>query len=1015
MPGAEVTFAGTRRARRGDARAGGGLCVRSLRGAGVSAHAPRSLWPGRWRSTSPRRPPACASCAGAGRTPCSGAAASWPGPMLLAARTLGIPRVLTEADAHLGLANRLAAPLADRVFLAYPLPGREPPRYEVVGRPVLRAYFETTRERGARRARAAAGRVRARGLRRARRRAPHQRRRGCRLRRRRARRRHRRCTSRERATTRRSREARDRASRALPDAGDDRSLLDGARGRGPLREPRGRHGLGARGGRSASPARTLSPCHGRPSARECDALRRRRRRRDRRRRGARRRAPAGTRRRAARRARAPRRRCAPACAASRGPMPPRPSRASCCASPGAARERRDPPARHRRRRHVGHRARAARPRAHRLGLRPLAGGGRGSCAPRASTRASGTIRRTCAPGMEVIISTRGRGVASPSSSPRARRGLRVRHRSEVLADLVASGDGICVAGAHGKTSTTALIAYVLQECGEDPTFLVGGTVPQLGSNARVGTGRFVVAEADESDGSLARLRPRAAVLLNAELDHHDHFASLDDLHALFRAWVAELPREGVLVLHESLDYPTEAELRRYGAGPGEGWRALDVASDGDGTRFVLAAPGREPLPLRLGRARRAQRAQRHRRARAARLGGHQPASVRRRRWPSSAAPRAATTARARSPASASSTTTRTIRPRSPRRSPPRAARPRPGACSPASSRTCRGARAVRRRLRRGPAPGRRRLRVRRLRRARRGRSLESPASSWWRAPCGRIPAFPIAWTPGYADAAEWIVAQRPSRRPRADARARGRSIRCSGSSASGWDERAAGRSRGRSPAGPADDDRHRRRRRATWRARPRRAALADVLAWAAAEGLDVAVIGLGSNLLVADEGYDGVALRLEGELAAIEIDGTQRALRRRRVAGGRRAPRHRGRAHGHRVRLRHPRHRRRCRAHERRRLRQRDPRRARRGRRGLGGGLALGRARGARAELPPLERARRRGRRPGRAPAGARASATRSASACASCSADAARASRARRARSDRCSRTPTRGRAPAR
>ena len=67
------------------------------------------------------------------------------GPMLLAARALGIPRVLTEADAHLGLANRLAAPLADRVFLAYPLPGRNLPRYEVVGRPVLRAYFETTR------------------------------------------------------------------------------------------------------------------------------------------------------------------------------------------------------------------------------------------------------------------------------------------------------------------------------------------------------------------------------------------------------------------------------------------------------------------------------------------------------------------------------------------------------------------------------------------------------------------------------------------------------------------------------------------------------------------------------------------------------------------------------------------------------------------------------------------------------------------------------------------------------
>ena len=67
------------------------------------------------------------------------------GPMLLAARTLRIPRVLTEADAHLGVANRLAAPIADKVFLAYPLPGREPPHYEVVGRPVAREYFETTR------------------------------------------------------------------------------------------------------------------------------------------------------------------------------------------------------------------------------------------------------------------------------------------------------------------------------------------------------------------------------------------------------------------------------------------------------------------------------------------------------------------------------------------------------------------------------------------------------------------------------------------------------------------------------------------------------------------------------------------------------------------------------------------------------------------------------------------------------------------------------------------------------
>jgi UDP-N-acetylmuramate--alanine ligase len=201
--------------------------------------------------------------------------------------------------------------------------------------------------------------------------------------------------------------------------------------------------------------------------------------------------------------------------------------------------------------------------------------------------------------MEVIVSS---AVAEdePELAAARRRGLRVRHRADVLADIVASGDGICVAGAHGKTSTTALIAYVLQECGEEPTFLVGGAVPQLGSNARVGDGRFVVAEADESDGSLARLRPRAAIVLNAELDHHDHFGSLDDLHALFRSWVAELPRDGALVLHDSLDYTSPAEVRRFGTGPGEGWRALAIAPDGEGTRFTLAAPGRADLPLRLG-------------------------------------------------------------------------------------------------------------------------------------------------------------------------------------------------------------------------------------------------------------------------------------------------------------------------------------------------------------------------------------------------------------------------------
>ena len=161
-----------------------------------------------------------------------------------------------------------------------------------------------------------------------------------------------------------------------------------------------------------------------------------------------------------------------------------------------------------------------------------------------------------------------------------------------------------------------------------------------------------------------------------------------------------------------------------------------------------------------------------------------------------------------------------------------------------------------------------------------------------------------------------------------------------------------------------------------------------MLAWAESEELAVAVIGLGSNLLVADEGYDGVALRLEGELAAIEIDGTDV-----RCGGGaslaavvRRC--HGGRAHRHRVRLRHPGHRGRRGAHERRRLRQRDPRRAGLGRRRLGGRRAPA---AARDELDLSYRHSNvrgiGGRRRGRPRSWSAASATRSGRACATCSA----------------------------
>ncbi len=115
-----------------------------------------------------------------------------------------------------------------------------------------------------------------------------------------------------------------------------------------------------------------------------------------------------------------------------------------------------------------------------------------------------------------------------------------RRRSELLAELVALRDSIVVTGAHGKTTTTAMIAHALRETGRDPSWIVGGEVPQLGGNAGAGGGPLVV-EGDESDRSVFALRPRVAVLLNVDLDHHTEFGSRAELEGELEAWLAGVP------------------------------------------------------------------------------------------------------------------------------------------------------------------------------------------------------------------------------------------------------------------------------------------------------------------------------------------------------------------------------------------------------------------------------------------------------------------------------------------
>jgi len=132
-------------------------------------------------------------------------------------------------------------------------------------------------------------------------------------------------------------------------------------------------------------------------------------------------------------------------------------------------------------------------------------------------------------------------------------------RAEFLAELVAARPSIVVGGAHGKTTTAAMIAYVLHETGRDPSWIIGGVVSQLGGNAGVGGGWLVV-EGDESDRSIGQLRPKIAVLTNVEVDHHATYASEAELRAFLEDWSATVP---CVVRGWELE-PAEIELTVHG-------------------------------------------------------------------------------------------------------------------------------------------------------------------------------------------------------------------------------------------------------------------------------------------------------------------------------------------------------------------------------------------------------------------------------------------------------------------
>lgn len=179
-------------------------------------------------------------------------------------------------------------------------------------------------------------------------------------------------------------------------------------------------------------------------------------------------------------------------------------------------------------------------------------------------------------------------------------GIPVIARAEMLAELMRVKHGVAVAGSHGKTTTTSLVATVLRAAGLDPTVVVGGRMAALGSNARLGAGDLLVAEADESDGSFLRLTPTIAIVTNIDPEHLEHYGGFAELKDAFVEFVEKVPFYGLAVL--CLDHPTVQEIlprvkRRhvtYGLSPQADYNAKDIVYKGLETSFTVYK-GREEL------------------------------------------------------------------------------------------------------------------------------------------------------------------------------------------------------------------------------------------------------------------------------------------------------------------------------------------------------------------------------------------------------------------------------------
>ena len=159
---------------------------------------------------------------------------------------------------------------------------------------------------------------------------------------------------------------------------------------------------------------------------------------------------------------------------------------------------------------------------------------------------------------DVVVYSSAVKAENPEITAARERGIPVIRRAEMLGELMRLKDGIAIAGSHGKTTTTSLVATVLREAGLDPTVIIGGRLNAIGSGAASGKGEFLVAEADESDGSFLRLHPAIAVLTNIDPEHLDHYGSVEAVKDAFVVFANQVPFYGLVVA--CIDHPNIQDI-----------------------------------------------------------------------------------------------------------------------------------------------------------------------------------------------------------------------------------------------------------------------------------------------------------------------------------------------------------------------------------------------------------------------------------------------------------------------